>query len=116
MILKCLFPLAAISVVYVFSFPVTVKSPETATWSVIVQSFDSVNTPLVSAQFHSPPSATPDSDDGVFPDGDGDSAVGEGLSDNAQTLSVVVEPATLSVSDELHAVQLVQENWFVVVE
>ena len=57
-----------------------------------------------------------DSDDGVFPVGDGDSAVGEGLSDDAQTLSVVVEPATLSISDELHAVQLVQENWFVVVE
>ena len=57
-----------------------------------------------------------DSDDGVFPPGDGDSAVGEGLSDNAQTLSVVVEPATLSISDELHVVQLIQENWLDVVE
>ena len=58
-ILKCLFELAAISVEYTVSFPVTVKSPDTATWSVILQSFDSVNTPLVSAQFHSAASATP---------------------------------------------------------
>ena len=57
-----------------------------------------------------------DSDDGVFPVGDGDSAVGEGLSDDVQTLSVVVEPATLSISDELHAVQLIQETWLDVVE
>ncbi len=54
-------------------------------------------------------------DDGVFPDGDGD-AEGEGLSDNTQTLSVVVGPATLSISDELHVVQLIQENWLDVVE
>ena len=62
------------------------------------------------------PDGDGDSDDGVFPEGDGDSAVGEGLSDNVQTLSVVVEPATLSISDELHAVQLVQKTWLDVVE
>ena len=43
-------------------------------------------------------------------------AFGEGLSDDVQTLSVVVEPATLSISDELHAVQLIQETWLDVVE
>jgi hypothetical protein len=37
-ILKCLLPLAAVSVEYTVSFPVTVKSPETATSSPIVQS------------------------------------------------------------------------------
>ena len=75
------------------------------------------------------PEGDGDSDDGVFPDGDGDSEdgvfpvgdddSGDGVfaeGDNVQTLSVVVEPATLSVSDELHAVQLVQENWLGVVE
>ena len=62
------------------------------------------------------PDGDGDSDDGVFPEGDGDSAVGEGLSDNVQTLSVVVEPATFSISDELHAVQLVQKTWLDVVE
>jgi len=62
------------------------------------------------------PNGDDDSDDGVFPDGDGDSAVGEGLSDNVQTLSVVVEPATLSISDDLQTVQLLQENWLDVVE
>ena len=36
-ILKCLFPLAAVSVEYTASFPVTVKSPETATSSDNVQ-------------------------------------------------------------------------------
>ena len=58
-ILKCLFELAAVSVEYTVSFPVTVKSPETATSSVIVQSVLKSNVPLVSAQFHSTASATP---------------------------------------------------------
>ena len=55
-------------------------------------------------------------DDGVFPDGDGDSNNGEGLLDDVQSLSVVVEPAKLSISDDLQTVQFVQENWLVVVE
>ena len=52
-ILKCLLPLAAVSVEYTVSFPVTVKSPETATSSPIAQSVLRSNVPLVDAQSHS---------------------------------------------------------------
>ena len=62
------------------------------------------------------PDADDNPDDGVFPEGDGNSEDGEGLSGDTQTLSVVVEPATLSISDELHVVQLIQVNWLDVVE
>jgi hypothetical protein len=52
-ILKCLSPVAAVSVEYTVSFPVTVKSPETATSSPIVQFVLRLNVPLVDAQFQS---------------------------------------------------------------
>ena len=52
-ILKCLFPLAANSVVYVLSFPATARSPLRLTSSVILQSAVRSNAPLVDVQFHS---------------------------------------------------------------
>ena len=52
-ILKCLFPLAAVSVEYTVSFPVTVKSPETATSSDIVQSVLRRKIPALRLQSHS---------------------------------------------------------------
>jgi hypothetical protein len=46
-------PLAAVSVEYTVSFPVTVKSPETATSTDIVQSVLRRNIPTLPLQSHS---------------------------------------------------------------
>ena len=59
LILKCLLPLAAVSVEYTVSFPVTVKSPETSIWSVMLQSVVLVYVPCVVLQFHSLAPVTP---------------------------------------------------------
>jgi hypothetical protein len=55
LILKCLLPLAAVSVEYTVSFPWMLKSPETSIWSVMLQSVVLVYVPCVALQSHSLP-------------------------------------------------------------